>query len=172
MAQAEMTFAQALTEAKQIIVQQSNRIKNDLEKIKSLQETVASQTSALAVSERTIREQADALARHDEQLRALTARLTEASQARDQAETIIDRQGQRLTQAQATITGMEKQVAELSQRINQLTHHVGTLQQQLPTQEDEQALEALSTLLSTTKVSMPAAGSNRPAQPMRMAEAA
>src|SRR5438270_13172336 len=86
----EMSFAQALTEAKQIIVQQSNRIKSDLEKIRALQETVASQTSALAASERTIREQADALAEHDEQLRTLSAQLTEASQARDQAETIID----------------------------------------------------------------------------------
>src|SRR5438270_7942494 len=85
----EMSFAQALTEAKQIIVQQSNRIKTDLEKIRSLQETIASQTSALAASERTINQQATALAEHDEQIRSLTARLTEATQAREQAETII-----------------------------------------------------------------------------------
>ena len=178
MAQQEMSFAQALTEAKQIIVQQSNRIKTDLEKIRSLQETVASQTSALAASERTINQQATALAEHDEQIRSLTARLAEATQAREQAETIIDRQGQRLTQSQTAIQTLEKHVADQTQRMNELMQEIEATRQQLPTQEDEQALAALSTLLSTKKISVPAAGgsnSARPAhppQPMRLAEAA
>jgi len=174
MSQAEMSFAQALTEAKQIIVQQSNRIKTDLDKIRGLQDTIASQTSAIHAGERTIREQAEALARHDDQVRSLTARLAEATQAREQAETIIDRQGQRLTQSQAALTRLEQQVGEYAARLEQVEQELQATQSQLPTAQDNEALAALSTLLSTKKVSVPAAG-GRPAvppQPMRMAEAA
>jgi chromosome segregation ATPase len=179
--QHEMSFAQALTEAKQIIVQQSNRIKSDLEKLRTLQESLTTQNSALAASERAVREQADALSKAEEQIRAIAARLAEATQAREQAETIIDRQGQRLTQAQSSIQTLERHVADQQQRINQLMHEIDSTRQQLPTSEDNEALAALSTLLSTKKVTVPSAGGStsghtirpaHPPHPMRIAEAA
>jgi septal ring factor EnvC (AmiA/AmiB activator) len=174
--QPEMSFAQALTEARQIIVQQSNRIKTDLDKIKSLQDTIASQTSAITAAERAIREQADAVARGEQQIQDLTARLAEATQAREQAETIIDRQGQRLTQSQAALTRLEQQVAEYAARLQHIEQELMATQSQLPTAQDNEALAALSNLLATKKVSVPAAPSGpvRPAVPpqLRMSEAA
>lgn len=164
----EMSFAQALTEARQIIVQQSSRIKSDLDKIKALQETIAAQTATISSSDRTIREQSEELSRHDEQIRTLNASLKEANVAREQAEAIIDRQGQRLTQSQTTIASLEAQIAEHSDQIAELTSEIQSVRQQLPTQEDSEALAALSTLLSTKKVSVPAAGK---ASPMRIARA-
>lgn len=171
--QQEMSFAQALTEARQIIVQQSNRIKTDLEKIKALQQTIATQTSSINSNERTIREQADVVRKHEDHARSLTTKLNEATQAREQAETIIDRQGQRLTHSQASIESLERQLAEQAARVEQLADELDSLRGQLPTQQDTDALAALSTLLTTKKVSVPAAGRpERPAQPMRIAEAA
>ena len=50
-----MTYAQALTEAKQMIVQQQLRIKADAEKIRSQQQTIVDQSSALYEGERRYR---------------------------------------------------------------------------------------------------------------------
>ena len=47
-----MTFAQALNEAKQYIVQQSNRIKSDAEKIKNQQQTIVDQCATISEAER------------------------------------------------------------------------------------------------------------------------
>ena len=163
----EMSFAQALTEARQIIVQQSSRIKSDLDKIKALQETNASIMMKLSSAERTIQEQSAEMSKHEEQVRALTSRMNEANTAREQAEAVIDRQGQRLTQSQEALAKLERQTTEQSQRMNQLTNEMNALHQQLPTQEDSEALAALSELLSTKKVSVPAAGIT-PANPLRI----
>src|SRR3984957_9143672 len=91
--QQEMTFAQALGEARQIIVQQSNRIKSDLEKVVALQNTIAAQSTTISQSERVIREQSTKLSEMEEQVRSLTIKLEEATTACKQADAIIDRQG-------------------------------------------------------------------------------
>jgi chromosome segregation ATPase len=164
----EMSFAQALTEARQIIVQQSNRIKTDLEKIKALQDTITSLSGTVSSSERKIHEQADELAKRDEQIAGLSGQVKEATVAREQAEAVVDRQGQRLTQAQETITKLEKQSAEHDEQIHQLSDEIESLRRHLPTQEDSDALASLSELLSNKKVSMPAAGQGS-VQMMRLA---
>src|SRR5262249_52974136 len=135
----EMSFAQALTEAKQIIVQQSHRIKSDLDKIKGLQDSITTANTNLSLAERRNSEQAAELARHGEQLDSLAKRLHEANTAREQAEAIIDRQGQRLTQSQEMVKRLERQVAEQSEQIGQLTREIDSLRHQLPTQEDSDA---------------------------------
>jgi chromosome segregation ATPase len=154
----EMSFAQALTEARQIIIQQSNRIKTDLEKIKALQESISSLNSTLSSSEQTIRRQEEELSERDEQIARLCLQVKEITTAREQAEAVVDRQGQRLTQAQETITRLEKQSAEHDEQIQQLSEEIESLRRHLPTQEDSDALASLSELLTTKKVSMPAAG--------------
>jgi chromosome segregation ATPase len=140
----EMSFAQALTEARQIIVQQSNRIKGDLDRIKTMQETIASQTSTIGESDRNLKQKSAELDSANDQTKTATAKSEEMRLAREQAEAVIDRQGQRLTQMQDTIANLEKQVAEL-------TIEVGNARAQAPTQEDAEALAALAQLLSAKK---------------------
>ena len=56
MAQQEMSYAQALNEAKQVIIQQSSRIKGDLEKIKGQQQTIVDQAARITETEGRIAE--------------------------------------------------------------------------------------------------------------------
>jgi predicted nucleic acid-binding Zn-ribbon protein len=147
----EMSFAQALNEARQIIVQQSNRIKGDLDRIKAMQETITAQTATIAEADRNAKQKASELETAGEQIKTLTAKLEEMRVAKEQGEAVIDRQGQRLTQMQATIHDLEKQVADHSQKAQQLGHELEGVRSSLPTQEDSDALAALASLLSAKK---------------------
>ena len=147
----EMSFAQALTEARQIIVQQSNRIKADLDRIKALQETTTTQAAALAENDRQLRQKTTDLETAGEQVKTINARLEEATKAKEQAEGVIDRQGQRLTQMQDTIANLEKQLAEQTQKAEQAHRELDAMRGQVPTQEDTEALAALTALLSAKK---------------------
>src|SRR5438105_3504310 len=84
----EMSFAQALNDAKQVIVQQSNRIKSDAERIRQQQQTIVDQCSTIAAQEVKNKEQAAELAKQMEQIDSLEGNLTEATIAREQAEAI------------------------------------------------------------------------------------
>ena len=137
--------------ARQIIVQQSNRIKSDLERVKYLQETIANHSSALAESERVNKQKTSELEAAAEQIKTLTSKLDETRVAREQAEAVIDRQGQRLTQMQETISNLEKQLAEQTQKAQQFSSELDAIRVQLPTQEDTEALAALTALLSAKK---------------------
>jgi uncharacterized coiled-coil protein SlyX len=152
----EMSFAQALTEARQIIVQQSNRIKGDLDRIKAMQETIATQTATIAEHERTIQEKAAEIGGLHGQVQDLTGQLDATRTAKDQAEAVCDRQGQRLTQLQESIAALEKQAAEQADRIAQLQSELDGTKVQLPTSEDHEALAALSSLLAAKKGGAPA----------------
>jgi predicted nucleic acid-binding Zn-ribbon protein len=152
----EMSFAQALTEARQIIVQQSNRIKTDLDKIKALQETVTTQTATLAETDRALRQKTAEVEMTNDQLKAATAKLDEMRVAKEQSEAVCDRQGQRLSQMQDTISNLEKQLADATARADKAAHELEAARGQLPTQEDTEALAALATLLSAKKGAAPA----------------
>src|SRR5947209_1878780 len=117
----EMSFAQALNDAKQVIVQQSNRIKADAEKTRQQQQTIVDQCAMVAKHEATIKEQATEIVQQAEQIQSLEANLTEATIAREQAEAIIDRQGQRLTTLQEQVAGLERKTAEQTSQIERLT---------------------------------------------------
>jgi septal ring factor EnvC (AmiA/AmiB activator) len=160
----EMSFAQALTEARQIIVQQSNRIKTDLEKLKALQETIATQAGTIADSDRQLKQKTAELEAAGDQIKTITAHLEESKVAREQAEAVVDRQGQRLTQMQETIAGLEKQLADQSAKFEQTTRELDGLRSQLPTQEDTEALAALTALLSAKKGAPAAKPIESPAQ--------
>jgi chromosome segregation ATPase len=142
------TYAQALNEAKQMIVQQQYRIKQDAEKIRSQQQTIVDQSSAMSEQDRKIREQAGELERIAGELESLSLQLSELTIAREQAEAVIDRQGERLTSMQAGIADLERHVAEQAEQIDALTHERDELRAQLPTQDDVEALTAMADLLS------------------------
>ena len=144
----EFTFGQALNEAKQIILQQSNRIKADAEKTKSLQQTIADQGATITQLEGQLRQQTDIVEAKTQEITALQARWQEETTARAQAEGVIDRQGQRITSLQAAGSDLESQLAQLSQQLNQVTVQRDALTAQVPSPEDEQALAAMTTLLS------------------------
>jgi chromosome segregation ATPase len=129
-----------------------------MEKIKALQDTITSLSGTVSSNERIIREQSDELSRRDEQVASLSLQVKDITTAREQAEAVVDRQGQRLTQAQETISKLEKLSAEHDTQIHQLSEEIEGLRKHLPTQEDSDALASLSELLQNKKVNMPAAG--------------
>ena len=151
----EMSFAQALTEARQIIVQQSNRIKTDLDKIKAMQETVNAQTATLAESERVLKQKTTELEMTNDQLKSASGKLDELRVAKEQSEAVVDRQGQRLGQLQEAVANLEKQLAEQTAKADVATHELDKLRGQVPTQEDADALAALTALLSAKKGAAP-----------------
>ena len=152
----DMSFAQALTEARQIIVQQSNRIKGDLDRIKAMQETIAAQTGTIAEHERTIQEKTADVGGLNGQVQDLTGQLDATRTAKEQAEAVCDRQGQRLGQLQESVATLERQAAEQAERINQLQGELDHTRGHLPTSEDHEALAALSSLLAAKKGGTPA----------------
>ena len=64
----DMSFAQALNEAKGLIVQQATLIKGDAEKIKALQQTVVDQSATNSEQDRRLREQSDTLVRRTQEV--------------------------------------------------------------------------------------------------------
>lgn len=164
----ELTFAQALNEAKQVIVQQAARIRADADKIKVQQEMLMSQGSTLSEHERRIREQAADIERLNAEVDTLTHKLGEALTGKEQAEAIINRQGERITNLQAMSVDMEKRLGEQSERIHDLEREREGLVERLPTQEDADALASMSALL-TKKVTSAAP---RQGVQMRLADAA
>jgi predicted nucleic acid-binding Zn-ribbon protein len=143
-----MTYAQALTEAKQTIVQQQLRIKADAEKVRSLQQSVAEQSAVAAENDRRLNELSTELQRLVEESQVLGTRLQEATTAKEHAEAVVDRQGERLTHLQEVSAGIEKRVAEQADRIAELTTILDQTRVLLPTREDEDALASMSDLLS------------------------
>ena len=147
----DMTFAQALNEAKQVIVQQSNRIKTDADKIRQQQQTIVDQCSIITEHEMKNKEQAGAIARQAEQITAIEGQLSQVSVAREQAEAVIDRQGQRLSNLQEQVTSLEKKTGEQSETIATLTAECDSVKAQVPSSEDAAALAEMASLLTTKK---------------------
>jgi chromosome segregation ATPase len=143
-----MTYAQALTEAKQMLVQQQLRIKADAEKIRAQQQTIVDQSTQMADMDKRSKEQASEMQRLITEAESLSTRVQEATTAREQAEAVIDRQGQRLTQLQEQQAGMEKRIAEQSDEIIKLIAQLDIARSQLPSSEDQEALAAMSDLLA------------------------
>jgi predicted nucleic acid-binding Zn-ribbon protein len=147
----DMSFAQALTEAKQVIVQQSNRIKSDADKIRQQQQTIVDQCATIADHEGKIKAQTSELWHKAESIEALESELSKQNVAREQAEAVIDRQGQRLSNFHDQVQMLEKRVTEQSDAIDKLTVERDAYVNQLPSKEDEEALAAMAALLTTKK---------------------
>jgi chromosome segregation ATPase len=150
-----MSFAQALNEAKAVIVQQSNRIKTDADKIRQQQQTIVDQCSLITEHEMKAKEQSAELAAKAQQIEQLEAKVAQLTVAREQAEAVIDRQGQRLAGLADQVAMLEQRVTEQSDQIDRLTEERDSYRSAAPSQDDEAALAAMAALLSTKKNASP-----------------
>src|SRR5688500_16621644 len=170
MAQQEMSYAQALNEAKQVIIQQSSRIKGDLEKIKNQQQTIIDQAARISENETKLSDLSADLKKQSDDLRTTQARFTEAEAGRQQAEGVINRQGERINHLEAEIADLGRRLEAANDQIAQLTRERDELRVQLPTSEDIEALNGMMSLLSQKRGGGSAEKSEQPT--MRLAQAA
>ena len=146
--QQEMSYAQALNEARQVIIQQSSRIKGDLEKIKGQQQTIVDQAARVTEYEARISELSSDVARQAEELRTVESRYSEAEAGRVQAEGVVNRQGERINHLEIEVAELTKSLEEANRQISQITRECEDLRTQMPTNEDMEALNGMMTLLS------------------------
>ena len=146
--QQEMSYAQALNEARQVIIQQSSRIKGDLEKVKGQQQTIIDQAARITEHEAKLAELTCDLARRAEELRAVETRYTEAEAGRQQAEGVVNRQGERINHLEAQVENFTRQLESANAEIAKLTRERDALASQLPTSDDIEALSGMMALLS------------------------
>src|SRR6478736_2511425 len=92
----DMSFAQALNEAKGVIIQLSGRVKADAEKVRQQQQTIVSQSATIAQNETQIRQQEEALSAAIDEVAGLHGRIQEMDAAREHAEQILNRQGEKI----------------------------------------------------------------------------
>ena len=144
----EMTYAKALNEAKQIIIQQQLRIKSDAEKIKQQQQTIVDQSHSIGEWERKMNGSTDELQRIVEELKQTHGKLHQTTTSLEQSEAVVNRQGEKINAMQQTIRELEQRVGEQAAEIAQLRSERDQLQSQLPTRDDIEALSAMSELLS------------------------
>jgi chromosome segregation ATPase len=149
----EMSYAQALNEAKQVIIQQSSRIKGDLEKIKGQQQTIVDQAARVTETEARIMELSSDFARQAEELRTVEGRYTEAEAGRKQAEGVINRQGERINHLEAQVEQLTKDLESANEMIADLSRERDELRVQLPTNDDIEALNSMMALLSQKRSS-------------------
>jgi hypothetical protein len=109
-------------------------------------------------------------------MESLVQQLSEVTTAREQAEAVIDRQGERLTSMQAGIADLERHVAEQAEQIDSLVRERDELRSQLPTADDVEALTAMADLLSKRQAAVAkkaggaGAGAGSPAHPAPQAK--
>jgi chromosome segregation ATPase len=143
----EMSFAQALNEAKGVILQLSNRVKADAEKIRMQQQTIVSLSATVTQSEVRARQQAETSARQAEELAALRERAKQADAAREHAEAILNRQGQKITHLESANAELTARMSEHKAQIVALSQQRDALRAQLPSDEDAAALASMAQLL-------------------------
>lgn len=144
----EMSYAQALNEAKQIIIQQSARLKADFEKIKNQQQTIVDQAARLTEHEGRIAEMSADLGRQASEHKALEQLYNEAEAGRKQAEGVVNRQGERINHLEQEMAGLSSRLEAAADEIAALKLERDDLRSQLPTTEDIEALNGMLTLLS------------------------
>ena len=146
--QQEMSFAQALNEAKAVIVQLSNRVKADAEKIRTQQQTIVGQSSTITQHETRIREQEDELSRRVEEIVGLQGRIAEVETSRAAAEQMINRQGERIGSLEAANADLERRLEEAHAQLADMTRERDVLAAQIPSDDDTAALASMTQLLA------------------------
>lgn len=144
----EMSFAQALNEAKGVILQLSNRVKADAEKIRMQQQTIVSLSASVAQNEVAARKAAEAAARQAEEVATLRERAKQAEAAREHAEAILNRQGEKITNLESANAELSSRLSEHKAQIVTLSQQRDALRAQLPSDEDAAALAAMTQLLN------------------------
>lgn len=139
-AQPTMTYAQALTDARALIVQQSARIRSDAQKIRSQQEEIAELRTVLAATTDEV-----------QRLRPLEPQLAQAAAGREQAEQLVGRQRVEIESLETASRELQKMLGEQAARIHEMTVELEQLRSRLPTNEDVAALESMAALLHTAR---------------------
>jgi hypothetical protein len=149
---ANMTWAQALNDARTLIVQQSTRIKSDTQKLRAQQDQVAQLQVALNETSAEV-----------QRLRAMEPQLAEAQAARDHAEALVGRQRVEIDSLETASRELQRMLGQQASRINQMSSELHRLRSHLPTDEDAAALESMKALLTTARAG--ARNRQRPALP-------
>jgi chromosome segregation ATPase len=168
MAQQEMSYAQALNEAKQIIIQQSTRIKADYEKVKNQQQTIVDQAARITDHESRLADLSADLERGAGELRSLQTRYAEAEAGRQQAEAVVNRQGERINHFEAQVEDLSRRLEAQADEIANLRLERDEVRAQLPTSDDVEALSGMMSLLSQKRGGGSAAGSAEKYSAMRI----
>lgn len=143
-----VSFAQALTDAKSLIVQQSNRIKSDAEKLRRQSQEIAE-----------FKASCDSMSREIERLQGIEGQYNSAVSAKDQAESMVGRQQVEINSLESAAREMQRVLGEQAERIADLSRELEILREQLPTDADEAALAAMASLLQSTRKGRSAASS-------------
>src|SRR4051794_23235408 len=144
----DMSFAQALNEAKGVIIQLSGRVKADADKIRTQQQTIVSQSAMIAQAEQRIRQQEEALSAAVDEVAGLHARVQEADTAREHSEAILNRQGENIQALGAANEDLETMISEMKLLVSELTRERDELRAELPTADDAAALAEMTRLLT------------------------
>lgn len=134
------SYAEALNEAKSLIIQQSNRIKGDAEKLRK-------QSQEIGQLRATTQDMSQEISR----LQTVEHELSSVSQAKDQAEAMVGRQRVQIDSLESSGREMQRVLGEQAERIADLSRELESMREQLPTEADEAALSSLSTLLESAR---------------------
>jgi DNA repair exonuclease SbcCD ATPase subunit len=137
---AGMTWAQALNDARTLIVRQSARIKSDAQAIKAQQDEIAQLRAAL-----------EATAAEVQRLRSLEPQLTDALARREHAEAVVGRQQVEIDSLETASRELQRMLGEQAGRITEMTTELQRLRSSVPTDEDAAALESMAALLTTAR---------------------
>jgi hypothetical protein len=135
-----MTWAQALNDARALIVQQSARIKSDAQKIRAQQEDVVRLHAAL-----------NEMSAELQRLRALEPQLADAQAGREHAEALVGRQRVEIDSLETASRELQRMLGEQASRINHMASELHRLRAHVPTDEDAAALESMAALLTTAR---------------------
>ena len=147
-----MTFAQALNEGIRVIVQQSNRIKTDAGKIKQQQGTIVDQCSIITDQEMKTKALSCETEKLGQIIGSLESKVAQVTVACDQAESVCDRQGERITNLQNDNADLRQIIAKQNEEIAQLRAQCDQFRRSVPSQEDAAALAAMEELLQNKKL--------------------
>lgn len=146
-----MSYAQALTEAKNRILEQSQKLQASAVTIKRQQQEISQRKAHAAELKKE-------LAAEVERNKTLEVELTRVTGAKEAAEATVGRQRVQLDQMEASLTEHQQTIQQQTQRIEELTAEVESLRAELertraklPTEEDIAALEEISRILGTQK---------------------
>jgi len=143
-----MSFAQALNEAKGVIIQLSNRVKADAEKVRTQQQTIVSQCATIAAHEEQMRAMEAAAAEKATEMAAVMARVAELESAREAADGMINRQGEKIRTLESAKAENEARMTEMAMELAKVTGERDELRGAMPTQDDQAALAGMAALLA------------------------
>src|SRR5689334_19553278 len=146
-----LTWAQALNDARALIVQQSARIKSDAQKLRAQREDAARLVAAL-----------NEMSAEVQRLKGLEAQLADAQAGREHAEALVGRQRVEIDSLETASRELQRMLGEQASRINQMQAELHRLRAHVPTEEDAAALESMAALLATARAG--ARNKQRPAE--------